>query len=78
MGGRLLQTEPVEVGGRVCQGQLVLVRPGREGTQQRLDGVRLAVQGQAQGMVGEQMGRLGPGARGLEMLDGIGDPRSPH
>ena len=46
--------------------------PGREGPQQRRHRPRLAVEGQAERVVGEQPGRLGPVTGRLQVPDGVG------
>ena len=76
MRGRLVQASPDQVTRRAHQGQLGLirVRSRREGPQQRLDGLLLPVERQAERMVGEQPGRAGPVARRLRMPDGVSNP----
>ena len=56
------------------QGQLGVnvARSRREGPQQRLDRLRLAVEREAERMVAEQPGRVRPVARLLGMADGVG------
>ena len=74
MGGRLVQVPPDQVAARAYQGELGVIRGSlREGPQQRLDGLRLPVEGQAERMVGEQPGRIGPVARRLGVPDGVGN-----
>ena len=83
VGGRLIQVSVEQVIRGVHQGQLGIIRGGsvREGPQQRLDGLRLPVQRQAERMVGQQPGRVGPVARRLRVPDGLdhlamlGEPR---
>jgi len=74
---RLREAHLVEIGDRVDQGQLRGLRAGRgrEGAQQCRHGSRLAVQGHAERVVGEQAGRLGPLASGLQVPDGVGGLR---
>jgi hypothetical protein len=64
---------PGEVTPCAYQGQLRVVRARREGLQQRPDGLRLPVHGQAERMVGEQPGRVRPVARRLGVPDGVGN-----
>ena len=70
----LVEVELIEVGDRVNKRQPggVLRDPEREGAQQRRRGARLAVEGEAQGVVGEQLGGVRPVPGGLEMADGVG------
>ncbi len=70
----LVEAKLVLVGDSTDQAQVgrVLPGPGREGAQQRRDGARVPVEGQADGVVGEQAGGLIPLARGLQVADGIG------
>jgi hypothetical protein len=82
MGGRLVQMPLEQVAARADEGQLGIGGgAGREGPDQHLDGPGLPVQGQAQRMVGQQPGRLGPVARRLGVPDGVdglamaGEPR---
>jgi hypothetical protein len=71
----LIETELVLAGHRVHQGQLgtVLVAPGRERAQQRGHRAGLPVEGQAEGMVGEQPRRPGPVTGRLQVAHGLGD-----
>ena len=71
MGGRLVQASLDEVNRCVHQGQLGVIRARRKGLQQRLDGLRLPVERQAERIVGEQPGRAGPVARRLGVPDGL-------
>jgi hypothetical protein len=73
VGSRLVQASPDQVTPCAHQGQLGIIRGGspREGSQQRLDGLRLPVEGQAERMVGEQPGRIRPVARRLRVPDGL-------
>ncbi len=75
VGGRLVQVPVEQVIRGVHQGQLRVIRGGalREGPQQRLDGLRLPVEGQAERMVGQQPGRVGPVARRLGVPDAVGN-----
>ena len=72
VGGRLVQAPVDKVAHGAHQGQLGVILAGREGPQQRLDGLRLPVERQAERMVGEQPGRVGPVARRLGVPDGLG------
>lgn len=71
---RLVEVELVEVGDRVHQRQPgeVLADPGREGMEEHRHGPGLAVEGEAEGVVREKPGRLGPVTSGLQMADGVG------
>ena len=71
VGGRLVQAPLGEVTHRAHQGQLGVIRARREGPQQRLHGLRLPVERQAERMVGEQPGRIRPVARRLRVPDGL-------
>ncbi len=71
--GRLVQASPGKVNCRAHQGQLGGVRAWREGPQQRLHGLRLPVEGQAERMVGQQPGRISPVARRLRVPDDVDD-----
>ena len=72
VGGRLVQAPLSKVTHRAHQGQLGVIRARREGPHQRLHGLRLPVERQAERMVGEQPGRLRPVARRLGVPDGLG------
>ncbi len=72
MRGRLVQASLDQVNGCAYQGQLGVIRARREGPHQRLHGLRLPVEGQAERMVGEQPGRLRPVAGRLGVPDGLG------
>ena len=70
--GRLVQASLDQVAARAHQGQFgVCAGARREGPQQRLDGLRLPVEGQAERMVGEQPGRIMPVAGRLGVPDGL-------
>ena len=71
MGGRLVQAPLDQVTPGAHQGQLGVVLARREGPHQRLHGLRLPVERQAERMVGEQPGRVGPVARRLGVPDGL-------
>ena len=73
MGGRLVQASLGKVAHRAHQGQLGVIRARREGPHQRLHGLRLPVERQAERMVGEQPGRIRPVARRLGVPDGLDD-----
>jgi hypothetical protein len=72
VGGRLVQAPLSKVTHRAHQGQLRVVRARREGPHQRLHGLRLPVERQAERMVGQQLGRLWPVAGRLGVPDGLG------
>ena len=69
----LVEVELVEIGDRVHQGQPgeVLADPGREGAQQHGHGPGLTVEGEAESVVGEQVGGVGPVTGGLQVVDGV-------
>ena len=70
--GGLVQASLDEVTACAHQRQLgVCAGARREGPQQRLDGLRLTVERQAERMVGQQPGRVGPVARRLGVPDGL-------
>ena len=71
VGGRPVQAPLGEVTHRAHQRQLGVIRARREGPHQRLHGLRLPVEGQAERMVGQQPGRISPAARRLRMPDGV-------
>ena len=72
MGGRLVQAPLGEVTHRAHKGQLGMIPARREGPHQRLHGLRLPVEGQAERMVSEQPGRIGPVPRRLGLPDSLG------
>ena len=73
VGGRLVQASLDKINSRAHQRQLGVIRALREGLHQRLDGLRLPVERQAERMVGEQPGRRGPVARRLGVPDRVDD-----
>jgi hypothetical protein len=60
MGGRFVQASLDKVNCRAHQGQLGMIRARREGPQQRLHGLRLPVERQAERLADEQPGRARP------------------
>ena len=70
---RLIKPDLVQVGDGVHQGQPRGVLPdrGRERAQQRCSGARLPVEGEAEGVIGEQTGCLGPLACRLQVADPV-------
>jgi hypothetical protein len=72
VGRRIIQAPKGVVRNGANQGQLGLIRSRREGPQQRLDGLCLPIEHHAEGVVGEQPGRVGPVAGRLGMPDGVG------
>ena len=77
MGGRLVQVPLDEVAPGAHQRQLGVILAGREGPHQRLHRLRLPVERQAEGMVGQQPGRVGPVAGRLGVPDGVDRPALP-
>ena len=74
MGGCLVQVPLDQVAARADQGELgVGGGAQREGPHQHLDGPRLPVECEAERMVGQQPGRLGPVSRRLGVPDGVDD-----
>jgi len=72
MGCGLAQVSLDKLTGSANQRQLrICAGARRERPHQRLDGLRLAVERQAERMIGEQPGRAGPVARRLRMADGV-------
>ena len=72
---RLVQASLSKIAGCAREREIRALSDGtrRKGLQQRLDGLRLSVQRQAERVVGEQPGRIGPVARRLGMPDGVDD-----
>ena len=73
MGGRLVQAALDEITRGPYQRQLRVILARREGPHQRQHGLRLPVERQAERMVGQQPGRLGPVACRLGVPDGVDD-----
>src|ERR1039457_3461753 len=72
MGCGLAQVSLDKLTGSANQRQLrICAGARRERPRQRLDGLRLAVERQAERMIGEQPGPAGPAARRLSMADGV-------
>ena len=60
-----------EITRRAHQGKIGAIRARRKGPQQRLDGLRLPVERQAERMIGKQSCRIGPVARRLGVPDAV-------
>jgi hypothetical protein len=73
MRGRLVQASLDQVTLDAHQGQLGMISARRETPQQRLHGLRLPVERQAERIVSQQPGRLRPVSRRLEVPDGVDD-----
>ena len=74
VGGSLFKVSRGEGGGGVHERQLrSLTGARREGLQQRLQGLRVAVEHEAEAMVGQHPRRLGPSARRLGVPYGVDD-----
>ena len=77
MGGRLVQPPLDEIAPGPHQRQLGVILAGREGPRQRQHRLRLPVERQAEGMVGQQPGRVRPVARRLGVPDRVDHPALP-
>jgi hypothetical protein len=74
VGGHLVQASLRKISGRVRQGKIQAIgaSAGREGPQQRLDGLGLPVEREAERVIGQQPRRVRPVTR-LRMAGGLGN-----